>query len=162
VRTWARTTETRVQILARPTATFLPATCRSLPDSPSKHEGESRAISVRRRRCRSLIRHRRQDRPFHRSGNNVEILVAIAGARFSKAQKIQTTQSDSEVANGSFVTPQRVFDQLAVRKKLWLIQWTADDHQSPCRASDCLLLIVYPMRLNRCRWPPHSTDRGSA
>jgi hypothetical protein len=43
---------------------------------------------------------------------------------------------------GRFTVPQRVFDQLAVRRRAWPVKWTAEDYRTTWLAPERLLLFV--------------------
>lgn len=80
--------------------------------------------------------------PFHQAGEYVETPIAFAGIRFAQTQQVQTAESADGLLSGSFVVPQRVFDQLAARKKLWPVPWTPEDYVTTWLAPDRLLLFV--------------------
>ncbi len=71
--------------------------------------------------------------------------VTFAGDRFEHCQ--QVGEYDPEFTGGTvraeFTIPQRVFDQLAARRKSWPIPYTADDLLATWRGSDRLLLYVH-------------------
>ena len=64
----------------------------------------------------------------------VEVPVTFAGAPFRHYQQV--------AADGKFRVPQRVFDQLAARRKAWPIPWTAEDARSTWLEPGRLLLYV--------------------
>jgi hypothetical protein len=68
----------------------------------------------------------------------VELPVTFAGARFHQYQQVT---NESAVA-ATFRVPQRVFDQLAARRKAWPIPWTEEDLRSTWLAPERLLLYV--------------------
>jgi hypothetical protein len=74
----------------------------------------------------------------------VSVSVTFAGAPFSHYQQIGTV--DPAFAGGRFsarfTVPQRVFDQLAARRKAWPIPWTAEDYRTTWLAPERLLLFV--------------------
>ncbi len=83
--------------------------------------------------------------PFTRGGAGaITIPVSFAGASFSQYQQIGSV--DPDFAGGRFLArftvPQRVFDQLAARRKAWPIPWTAEDYQTTWLAPERLLLFV--------------------
>ena len=83
--------------------------------------------------------------PFTRAGASaIAIPVSFAGAAFSQCQQIGTV--DPAFAGGRysarFFVPQRVFDQLADRRKAWPIPWTAEDYRTTWLAPERLLLFV--------------------
>lgn len=83
-----------------------------------------------------------QVRMFHQSGNYIELSVTFAGIRFAQAEQIQTTENGDGILTGTLVVPQRVFDQLEARKKLWPIDWTQEDYQTTWLSPERLLLYV--------------------
>lgn len=106
--------------------------------------GTSRSIDVLLPRATKIktVQVNGRDLPFHQAGNYVETPVAFAGIRFAQAQQVRTTDDGHGVLSGSFVVPQRVFDQLAARKKLWPVPWTPEDYVTTWLAPDRLLLFV--------------------
>jgi hypothetical protein len=93
----------------------------------------------------TAVRVNGQPLPFTRAGAGaITIPVSFAGAPFGKYQEIGSV--DPNFAGGRyearFAVPQRVFDQLAVRRKAWPIPWTAEDYQTTWLAPERLLLFV--------------------
>ena len=70
--------------------------------------------------------------------------MSFAGAPFRQYQQIGSV--DPTFAGGRFsarfTVPQRVFDQLAARRKAWPIPWTAEDYRTTWLAPERLLLFV--------------------
>ncbi len=74
----------------------------------------------------------------------IELPVTFAGARFHHYQQIDTYRADftgGSVA-ATFRVPQRIFDQLAARRKAWPISWTDEDRRSTWLVPERLLLFV--------------------
>jgi hypothetical protein len=72
----------------------------------------------------------------------VEAQIQFAGARFAQAQEITTTPGIDGNVSGTFVVPQRVFDELADRKLKWPIPWTQEDYETTWLAPERLMLFV--------------------
>jgi hypothetical protein len=74
----------------------------------------------------------------------VSIPVTFEGAPFRPSQ--QVGQYDPAFQGGTFSArfsvPQRVFDQLAARRKAWPIPWTSEDYRATWLAPERLLLFV--------------------
>ncbi len=79
---------------------------------------------------------------FTQRGNYIEVHVRFAGERFAQAQQISLEPDADGALQGSFAVPQRIFDQLAARKKQWPIPWTKDDYETMWLAPERLLLFV--------------------
>ena len=79
---------------------------------------------------------------FNQSGNYVEAKVQFKGQRFAQAEEIKVAPAANDSLAGTFVVPQRVFDQLAARKRAWPIPWTKEDYESTWLAPERLLLFV--------------------
>ncbi len=80
--------------------------------------------------------------PFTQTGNYVEVHSSFAGERFGQAQQV-TLEATSEGAwAGTFTVPQRIFEQMELRKREWPIPWTEDDYESTWLAPERLLLFV--------------------
>jgi len=81
---------------------------------------------------------------FSQSGEQVSINAAFAGAEFTRNQ--QVGNYDTEFAGGkftgTFVIPERIFKQLAQRKRDWPIPYTAHQLETPWLGPDRLLLYV--------------------
>jgi hypothetical protein len=90
------------------------------------------------------INGQRAKTPFTQKGNVVTCQASFAGTPFGKAQAI--TKYDpkftGKTVDATFTIPQRIFDQLAARKKAWPVEYTADDKVAPWTAPDRLLLFV--------------------
>ncbi len=73
------------------------------------------------------------------------IPLKFAGEPFGPMQPLLTHRPDFRGASterGSFRIPQRIFDQLAARRKAWPIPWTREDYRSTWLAPERLLLQV--------------------
>ena len=79
---------------------------------------------------------------FKQSGSYVEAQVRFKGQRFAQAQEIPVAPSQSGSLHGTFVVPQRVLDQLALRKEKWSIPWKQEDYELTWLAPERLLLFV--------------------
>jgi hypothetical protein len=79
---------------------------------------------------------------FTQTGSYVEVPVRFAGGRFAQAQQIPLASDTGSALRGSFAVPQRVFDQLAARRKQWPIPWTDEDYKTTWLAPERLLLYV--------------------
>ena len=93
----------------------------------------------------STVRVNGQPLSFTRTGTGaVSVQVSFAGAPFSQYQQVGAV--DPAFAGGRFsarfTVPQRVFDQLAARRKAWPIPWTAEDYRTTWLAPERLLLFV--------------------
>jgi hypothetical protein len=77
-----------------------------------------------------------------RDSVTVEVDVRFSGAPLGKLHPIVTWDSTfaGGRVSGTFVIPQRVFDQLARRRAAWPIPWTRDDYQTTWLAPERLLL----------------------
>ena len=82
------------------------------------------------------------DVKFTQSGRYVEAQVKFAGTRFAQAQEIAVAPGSDGTLAGTFVVPQRVFDQLADRRLKWPIPWTQGDYETTWLAPERLLLFV--------------------
>jgi hypothetical protein len=83
--------------------------------------------------------------PFARTpAGALSIPVSFAGAPFRHYQQIGA--DDPTLTGGCFkarfTVPQRVFDQLAARRRAWPIPWTAEDYLTTWLAPERLLLFV--------------------
>jgi hypothetical protein len=74
----------------------------------------------------------------------IEIPVTFAGARFHHYQQLDADRPGftGGTVSATFRVPQRVFDQLAARRKAWPIPWTEEDLRSTWLAPERLLLYV--------------------
>jgi len=79
---------------------------------------------------------------FTESGGYLEAEVHFKGIRFAQAQEVTVASSADGALLGTFVVPQRVFDQLAARKLQWPIPWTEEDYETTWLAPERLLLFV--------------------
>jgi hypothetical protein len=83
--------------------------------------------------------------PFTRAAAGaITIPVSFAGTPFRQYQQIGVV--DPAFAGGrfsaQFAVPQRVFDQLAARRRAWPIPWTVEDYRTTWLAPERLLLFV--------------------
>jgi hypothetical protein len=81
---------------------------------------------------------------FSRNPGALTLPLAVAGARFSHCEQVGSydrTFSDT-VFRADFTVPQRVFTQLAERRKAWPVQYTAEELLATWRGSDRLLLFI--------------------
>jgi len=74
----------------------------------------------------------------------VSFPVTFDGAAFHAYQQIGTVEPSFEGGGfaARFAVPQRVFDQLAARRKAWPIPWTSEDYRTTWLAPERLLLFV--------------------
>jgi hypothetical protein len=81
---------------------------------------------------------------FSQQGDTVCAKATFFGQKFTQCQQIGKYDSNftGGVVKGSFIIPQRIFDQLAARKKAWPVNYTKDDLIAPWLGSDRLLLLV--------------------
>jgi hypothetical protein len=79
---------------------------------------------------------------FKQSGSYVETQSQFQGIRFAEAQEVKVVPGADGSLTGTFVVPQRVFDQLAARKLRWPIPWTQEDYESTWLAPERLLLFM--------------------
>jgi hypothetical protein len=79
---------------------------------------------------------------FKQSGCYVEAQVRFKGSSFGQAQALSVSPNSDGSLHGTFVVPQRVLDQLAMRKLKWPLPWTQDDLESTWLAPERLLLFV--------------------
>jgi hypothetical protein len=79
---------------------------------------------------------------FMQSGSYVETQSQFQGIRFAAAQEVKVAPGADGSLTGTFVVPQRVFDQLAARKLKWPIRWTQEDYESTWLAPERLLLFL--------------------
>jgi hypothetical protein len=79
-----------------------------------------------------------------RHGDAVEVSARFAGAEFHQLQPAvawDSTFTGGRVT-GTFIIPQRVFDQLRARRRAWPIPWTAEDYRTTWLAPERLLLYA--------------------
>jgi hypothetical protein len=110
----------------------------------------------------TAVRVNGQAMPFTPTGAGaIAIPVSFAGAPFSQYQQIGAV--DPTFAGGRysarFTVPQRVFDQLAARRKAWPIPWTAEDYRTTWLAPERLLLFVQIAEPDPS-WEAHLTIDG--
>jgi hypothetical protein len=74
----------------------------------------------------------------------IEVPVRFEGARFRHYQQADAYRKEftGGKVEGAFRIPQRIFDQLAARRKAWPIPWTEEDLRSTWLAPERLLLFV--------------------
>ena len=77
-------------------------------------------------------------------GSVVTVPLRFDGTRFAQYQPIvgYDPRSTGGRISGRFAIPQRVFDQLAARRKAWPIPWTSEDFRTTWLAPERLLLFV--------------------
>ncbi|HEX6973995.1 MAG TPA: hypothetical protein VF147_06310, partial [Vicinamibacterales bacterium] len=95
------------------------------------------------------------------NGVSVSIPLRFAGERFSQYQPIVAYDAASTGGHvaGSFRIPQRIFDQLAARRKAWPIPWTAEDFRTTWLVPERLLLFVQIAEPDPA-WEAHLTIDG--
>ena len=79
---------------------------------------------------------------FSQSGNYIEVPVNFAGECFAQAQQVALARATDGSLDGSFSVPQRIFDQLQTRKRMWPIPWTKGDYESTWLVPERLLMFV--------------------
>jgi len=74
----------------------------------------------------------------------VEVPVTFQGARFRHYEQVDVYKPGftGGTVRATFRVPERVFDQLAARKKAWPIEWTDEDRRSTWLDPGRLLLFV--------------------
>lgn len=74
----------------------------------------------------------------------IELPVTFQGPRFRHYEQVDGYRGNSPAGNvtANFTVPQRVFDQLAARRKAWPIPWTGEDRRSTWLDPGRLLLFV--------------------
>jgi len=95
-------------------------------------------------RVKSVLVNGKQ-KPFTRvPGGLIQIPVTFAGEPFRHYQQIDTYNPafTGGTVTAAFRIPQRIFEQLARRRKAWPIPWTAEDYRSTWLAPERLLLYV--------------------
>ncbi|HEX6975220.1 MAG TPA: hypothetical protein VF147_12530, partial [Vicinamibacterales bacterium] len=82
--------------------------------------------------------------PVSIGARQVTIPLRFAGERFSQYQPIveYDPASTGGRITGAFRIPQRIFDQLAARRKAWPIPWTSEDFRTTWLVPERLLLFV--------------------
>lgn len=84
--------------------------------------------------------------PHQQRGELVLAPVRFAGRAFARSQQVELNRTEADAAiarmSGSFSIPQRIFDQLAQRKRAWPIPWTKEDYKTTWLAPERLLLYV--------------------
>jgi hypothetical protein len=82
--------------------------------------------------------------PIAAKSGLIELPVTFQGARFHHYQQNDTYRPDftGGTIEAAFRVPQRVFDQLATRRKAWPIEWTDEDRRSTWLVPERLLLFV--------------------
>ena len=79
---------------------------------------------------------------FKQIGPYVDAEVRFAGDRFGQAAEVAVKRGADGDLEGSFSIPQRILDQLAIRKAAWPIPWTEEDCESTWLAPQRLLLFL--------------------
>jgi hypothetical protein len=94
-------------------------------------------------------------------GNPTYLDVQFAGERFGAYQPLG--EYDPTFSGGRFTArvrvPQRIFDQLAARRRAWPIPWTAEDYRTTWLAPERLLLFVQ-IAEPEDRWEARLTING--
>jgi hypothetical protein len=82
--------------------------------------------------------------PVKASKGLIEFPVTFSGARFHHYQQLDSYRKDftGGPVTATFRIPQRIFDQLAARRKAWPIPWTEEDLRSTWLAPERLLLFL--------------------
>jgi len=82
---------------------------------------------------------------FVRQNDVVAVPVTFAGARFDHCQQVGSYDRNfsDKVFRAHFTVPQRVFKQLADRRKAWPVPYTDEELLATWRASHRLLLYVH-------------------
>lgn len=80
---------------------------------------------------------------YAQNGSYVSARVRFAGQAFTRSEQIQLDigRPDGDLT-GTFIVPQRIFAQLAIRHTRWPIPWTSDDHISTWLVPERLLLFL--------------------
>ena len=76
------------------------------------------------------------------TGRYVSSELHFSGTPFGHAQQIFLVPDGEGTLRGGFVVPQRIFTQLAARKKAWPIPWTSKDYETTWLAPERLLLFI--------------------
>jgi hypothetical protein len=78
------------------------------------------------------------------SGRVATIPLQFGGTRFGRYEPIVAYDAHATGGRleGRFTIPQRVFDQLAARRKAWPIPWTSEDFRTTWLVPERLLLFV--------------------
>ena len=95
----------------------------------------------------------REQAAFRQRDDLVTLGVTFAGKRLDHCQQIGTCGRDfsDKAYRARFTVPQRVFSQLAERRKAWPVPYTAEELSATWRGSDRLLLYVHLAEPND-RW----------
>ncbi len=81
---------------------------------------------------------------FTQVGSKVKLSVRFAGDRFDRCQQLGTFQPEftGGVFQASTRIPERVFRQIAARKRAWPVDYSAGERQAAYLNSDRLLLFI--------------------
>ncbi len=84
-------------------------------------------------------------RNFEQNPGALTLPLRFAGARFDHCQQVGTYDPNfsNTVFRADFTVPQRVFTQLAERRKAWPVPYTEEELLATWRGSDRLLLYVH-------------------
>jgi hypothetical protein len=98
-----------------------------------------------RRRLSQVTVNGRPATSFAQKNGWVTLPVTFAGARFDHCQQIGTYDRNfsNTVFRAGFTVPQRVFTQLAERRKAWPISYSGEELLATWRGSDRLLLCLH-------------------
>jgi hypothetical protein len=82
---------------------------------------------------------------FHSQDNAVTLPVKFGGAPFDHCQQVGGYNRDfsNSIFRAEFAVPQRVFTQLAERRKAWPVPYTEEELLATWRGSDRLLLYLH-------------------
>jgi len=83
-----------------------------------------------------------RDVQFLQNGRYISVRVNFAGKRFNQDQEVPLTSTEGRDLVGKFAVPNRIFEELAARKKAWPIPWTSDDYSTTWLAPERLLLFL--------------------
>ena len=84
-------------------------------------------------------------RDFKQNPGSITLPITFAGSRFDHCQQVGTYDRDfsGKLFSAGLTIPQRVFTQLADRRKAWPIQYTPEELLATWRGSDRLLLYIH-------------------
>jgi hypothetical protein len=82
---------------------------------------------------------------FAQKAGRISLPVTFAGARFDHCQQIGAYDRNfsNTLYRAEFTVPQRVFTQLAERRKAWPVPYTEEELLATWRGSDRLLLYIH-------------------
>jgi hypothetical protein len=102
------------------------------------------------------------DVPFTQTGAYASSQVKFAGQKFAHSEQIKLQSGKDGVFTGTFVVPERIFTQLAERRKNWPIPWTKDDYTTTWLVPERLLLYLQIAEPKDTLEPHISIDGRSA